>query len=182
MEQNPWVTHNTETTYDNQWISVEHNIVTTPGGSNGVYGVVRFKNRAVAVVPIDEHDHTWLIGQYRYSLDEYSWEIPAGGCPTGEDVENTARRELVEEAGLIAGALTPVLSNVRLSNSVTDETAWAFIATDLTPTEAEPEDSEELKIRRLPVAEAVAMVLDGRINDAFSIMTLLRIHADRQSL
>lgn len=177
--RNPWTTHSTEVPYENQWIRVEHSSVTTPGGSTGIYGVVRFKNRAVGVVPIDEDDHTWLVGQFRYALNQYSWEIPAGGCPEGESLEGTARRELLEETGLVADHLDPVLSNVHLTNSVTDETAWSFIARDLTAQAPQPEDTEELATWRLPVDEAIEMVLSGEITDAFTIMTLLRLHAQR---
>lgn len=176
---NPWTTHSTTIGYENQWIRVDHNTVTTPGGSDGIYGVVHFKNRAVGVVPIDQHDHTWLVGQYRYALNEYSWEMPAGGCPEGERVENTAARELTEETGLVAGDLQPLLSEVRISNSVTDETAWVFLATDLVQAQAEPEDTEELALWRLPVDDAIALVLDGRINDAFTVMALLTLRAQR---
>ncbi len=176
---NPWTTHSTDVEYENQWIRVEHSNVTTPGGSRGIYGVVRFKNRAVGVVPIDEHDHTWLVGQYRYALDEYSWEMPAGGCPGNEALEATAARELREETGLVAGRLEPLLDGVRLTNSVTDETGWVYVASELTHTEAEPEDTEELALWRLPVDDAISMVLTGEINDAFTIMALLRLHAAR---
>ena len=181
MTNNPWITKSTNVPYENQWIRVEHNEVITPGGSPGIYGVVRFKYRAVGIVPIDENGFTWLVGQFRYAVDEYSWEMPAGGCPVGEDIENTARRELLEETGLIAETLTPLLDNVQLTNSVTDEIAWVFVATGLTVTQPEPEDTEELAVRRLPLTDAIQMVLDGEINDAFTIMALLRIHADRAS-
>jgi len=176
---NPWVTHTTDTPYENQWIAIEHNAVTTPGGSDGVYGVVRFKNQAVGIVPIDDHDHTWLVGQFRYPLDEYSWEMPAGGCPDGEHVAATASRELREETGLVAGHLEPLLEGVHLTNSITDETAWAFVATDLTVDKAEPEDTEDLTLWRLPVDDAIEMVLAGTIKDAFTVMALLRLHASR---
>ena len=158
---------------------MEHSDVTTPGGSSGIYGVVRFKNRAVGILPIDDEDHTWLVGQYRYALDEYSWEMPAGGSPMDEDPEATAHRELLEETGLRAGRLTPLLAGVRLTNSVTDETAWCWLATELTMTEAEPEDTEDLQVRRLPVDEVIEMVMNGDINDAFTIMSFLRLHAER---
>lgn len=179
MTDNPWVTHETTVPYENEWIRLEHSTVTTPRGSPGIFGVVRFKNRAVGIVPIDDDDHTWLVGQYRYTLDLYSWEIPAGGCPEGETLETTAKRELQEETGLIAAEFTPLLDGIHLTNSVTDETAWAFVARNLTLGRAAPDDTEDLRVRRLPVDDAIGMVLEGTITDAFSVMALLRLHADR---
>ena len=177
--KNPWTTHSTDVRYENPWIRVEHSAVTTPGGSEGVYGVVRFANLAVGIVPVDDEDHTWLVGQHRYALNEYSWEIPAGGCPQGESVEDTARRELTEETGLRCAKLTPLFSGVRLSNSVTDETAFCFVAEQLTAGDAAPEDTEDLALRRLPVDEAIALVLTGAITDSFSVMALLWLKARR---
>lgn len=179
MPDNPWVTHDSSVAYENPWIRVQHHEVSTPGGSAGIYGVVQFKNRAVGVVPIDEDDHTWLVGQYRYATESYSWEIPEGGCPAAESPEQAARRELLEETGLAAGTITPLFSGIHLSNSVTDEAAWGFVATDLVAGDATPDDTEELQIQRLPVGEAIEMVLDGRINDALSVLVLLHLHADR---
>lgn len=176
---NPWTTHTTEVGYENPWIRIDHHTVTTPGGNDGIYGVVHFKNAAVGVLPIDEDDHTWLVGQYRYPLDEYSWEMPEGGCPTDEDPEVAARRELREETGLIAGTLRPLLAGIRLSNSVTNETAFAYVATDLQRTEAEPEDTEDLTLWRLPVDDVIDMTLRGEINDSFTVMAVLRLHAER---
>ena len=177
---NPWVTHSTSVPYENQWIRVEHDAVTTPGGKPGIYGVVRFKNLAVGVLPIDAEDHTWLVGQYRYPLNEYSWEIPAGGCPKGEDPLDTARRELREETGLIAGTLTPLLSGIKLSNSVTDEDAFAYVATDLTVGEAEPEDTEDLQVKRLPVDEVIEMVMNDEIDDSFTVLAFQRLALTRR--
>ena len=174
-DHNPWTTHSTEVAYENPWIRVEHSEVTTPGGSPGVYGVVRFENIAVGVIPIDDEDHTWLVGQYRYTLDEYSWEMPEGGCPKGESPEDAARRELMEETGLRAASLTPLISGIRLSNSVTDETAVAFLATDLTQGQAQPEDTEDLQVRRVPVEDAIEMVISGEINDSFTVMAFQRL-------
>lgn len=179
--ENPWLTHTTETGYENPWIEVEHNTVTTPGGSPGIYGVVRFKNRAVGVVPIDDDDHTWLVGQYRYTVDEYSWEMPAGGCPRDEEPIETARRELTEETGLAAATLTPLFSDLHLSNSVTDERAWCWVATGLTQVGAEPEDTEDLQLRRVPVDEVLRMVFDGEIKDAFTVLAFLHIAAGRRA-
>ncbi len=177
---NPWTTHATTTAYENPWITVDHNEVTTPGGSAGIYGVVRFKNLAVGVVPVDEDDHTWLVGQYRYTLDEYSWEMPAGGCPAHEDPADTARRELIEETGLHAATIEPLFAGVRLSNSVTDESSIAYLATDLSAGAAEPEDTEELRLRRVCVDDAIEMCLNGEINDAFTILAFQRLALSRR--
>lgn len=176
---NPWITHSTGVRYENPWIRVEHNEVTTPGGSEGIYGVVRFKNLAVAVVPIDDEDHTWLVGQHRYAFDQYTWEVPAGGCPLGEEPVDTARRELIEETGFEAATITPLFADLQWSNSVTDERAFAFVATDLTQVGARPDETEDLQLRRLPVDEVIRMVLDGEIVDAFSVATYLRLAALR---
>lgn len=173
--KNPWKTLTTDIVYENPWIRVEHSEVITPGGSNGIYGVVRFDHVAVGIVPVDDEDYTWLVGQYRYALDEYSWEIPAGGSPPGEDTAVTARRELIEETGLRCGKLTTLFDGVRLSNSITDETATAYLATDLSPGDAEPEDTEDLQLRRLPVDEAIEMVLTGEINDSFTVLAFQRL-------
>lgn len=178
--ENPWLTHSTTVPYENAWIRVEHSEVTTPGGSAGIYGVVRYKHHAVGVIPIDDEDHTWLVGQYRYATDEYSWELPEGGSDDAEAAEVTARRELEEETGLIAGTLTPLFSDIALSNSTSDERAYAFVATDISTGESKPEDTEDLKVWRLPVDDAIEMVLDGRINDSFTVMMLLRLSADRR--
>ncbi len=173
--ENNWITHDTTVPYENAWIRVEHSNVTTPGGTAGIYGVVRFAHVAVGVIPIDDDDHTWLVGQYRYATGQYSWEMPEGGAEPGESFEQSAQRELREETGMSAGSLTPLFSNVMLSNSVTDERAYAFLATDLTAGVAEPDDTEQLAVRRLPVDEAIHMVLDGEINDAFSVMAFLTL-------
>lgn len=180
-EENPWVTHSTEVGYENPWIRVDHSEVTTPTGTPGIYGVVRFKNLAVGVIPIDDEDHTWLVGQYRYTLGEYSWEIPEGGCPQGEDPAETARRELLEETGLRAETIEPLLSGIRLSNSVSDETAYAFVATGLTAGDAEPDETEDLQVRRVPVDEVIEMVTDGRINDSLTVLAVQRLALLRQS-
>lgn len=179
-DNDPWETHDTELAYENPWIRIEHSNVTTPGGSAGIYGVVRFVNDAVGVVPIDDEDHTWLVGQYRYPTASYSWEMPEGGSPPHETREQTAARELLEETGLSAGTMTPLLSDVHMSNSVTDERAWAFIATDLTQGAPTPEDTEELRLWRLPVDQVIDMVLNDKIADSFTVMAFLRILADRR--
>lgn len=173
--ENPWVTHSTRTVYENPWIRVTESQVTNPSGNPGIYGVVHFRNRAIGVVPIDAEGHTWLVGQYRYTLGSYEWEIPEGGCPDGESPLEAAKRELREETGLIAGQYRVLLDDLALSNSVSDERATIYVATDLTQAEADPEETEALQVRRLPLAEAVAMVRRGEITDSISVIALLAL-------
>lgn len=172
---NPWTTLSSREVYANPWIHVREDQVLTPAGKPGIYGVVEYRNRAVGVVPIDDEGFTWLVGQYRYCHDSYEWEIPEGGCPPGESLEDCARRELQEETGLIAATLEPLLSELQLSNSTTNEKAWLFVARDLTHGPATPEETEDLQVRRLPLTEAIQMARTGQIRDAMSVLALLAV-------
>jgi len=171
-----WQQKKQEERYDNPWISVSHHEVITPAGTEGIYGVVHFKNIAVGVVPLDETDNTWLVKQHRYPLGVDSWEIPEGGCPehSSETTEQTARRELEEETGIKAARLTELLA-LHLSNSVTDEKAIVYVAEDLQMGKMHLEDSEDIEVMKLPLQEAVSMAMDGRITDAISVAALLKI-------
>ena len=171
---NPWKTLKTTVPYENPWIRIEHNEVLNPAGNPGIYGVVHFKNHAIGIVPVDEEGHTWLVGQYRFALGSYEWEIPEGGCPVGTDPLATAKRELKEETGLVAAEWTQLME-FHLSNSVSDEYGVAYLAKGLTQETAEPEETEALTLRRLPLKEAVQMTLDGKIKDALSILALQRV-------
>ncbi|PWU02377.1 MAG: DNA mismatch repair protein MutT [Candidatus Melainabacteria bacterium] len=171
-QTNPWKTKNKHTVYDNPWISVREDQVIQPNGSPGIYGVVHFKNKAIGILPIDHDGYIYLVGQFRYPLDEYSWEIPEGGCPDGEDPIVAAKRELLEETGLSAGQWKE-LGRAHLSNSVSDEEAIFFLATDLVQGEAEPEETEELAHKRLPFAEALDMVMRGEITDSVTVIAIL---------
>jgi 8-oxo-dGTP pyrophosphatase MutT (NUDIX family) len=172
---NPWQTLSTREVYANPWIRVREDQVLNPSGGRGIYGVVEYKNRAIGVVPVDEHGFTWLVGQWRYCHGRYEWEIPEGGCPAGESPVEAARRELREETGLIAAEIEPLLSGVQLSNSTSDEICDLFIARGLTLAEAQPEETEELEVLRLPLAESVEMARDGRIRDSVSVLALLAL-------
>jgi 8-oxo-dGTP pyrophosphatase MutT (NUDIX family) len=171
-EESPWVTLSAETVYENAWISVSHRQVVRPDGAEGIYGVVHFRNRAAAIVPLDGDGNTWLVGQYRYTTSSYSWEVPEGGVPHHEDLFEGARRELREETGIEAGSLVQI-NRSHLSNSVTDEEAFVFVATDLRFGDAEPEGTEQLQLRKVPFQLALQLVDDSVITDAFSVVALL---------
>ena len=168
---NPWQTHESRIVYDNPWIRVREDQVTRPDGQPGIYGVVHFKGLAIGVLPIDDEGCTYLVGQYRYALNQYSWEIPEGGCPEGEAPLTAAARELLEETGLRA-AHYELLGRAHLSNSVNDEEALFYLATGLTQGVAEPEGTEQLQVRRVAFAEALAMVQRHEITDAISVMAI----------
>jgi 8-oxo-dGTP pyrophosphatase MutT (NUDIX family) len=173
-QDNPWQRLSRSVAYQNPWIVVFHDEVIRPNGEPGIYGVVHFCNRAVAVVALDEQDRVALVGQYRYTLDLYSWEVPEGGAVEGEDALAAAQRELQEETGCRAGRWREV-ARAHLSNSVSDEEAVCYLATDLEHGPAQPEGTEQLQLRWLPFAEALAMIDDGRITDALSIVALQRV-------
>lgn len=170
---NPWRTVSTREAYVNPWIRVREDQVIKPTGGPGIYGVIEYKNIAVGVIPVDDEGFTWLVGQWRYCHERYEWEIPEGGCPAGESTVDAARRELLEETGIVAGKIEPLLSGIQLSNSTSNETCDIFIATGLTFLQAQPEDTEELEVLRLPLAEAIQMARDGRIRDSVSVLGLL---------
>jgi len=165
---NPWSTTSTTNVYENQWIRVEHHEVIDPSGRPGVYGVVRPKNWALGVVPIFDNGDTLLVGQYRYPLERYSWEIPEGGGNKSTDLLVSIQRELAEETGYRASSWL-TLQNIALSNSVTDEWAVMWVAWGLTEGQAQPESTEELTIWRLPFREVVAMVDNGTIFDSMTV-------------
>ncbi len=171
---NPWQRLTRSIAYQNPWIIVYHDDVVRPDGQPGIYGLVHYRNRAVAVVALDAADRVLLVGQYRYTLDVYSWEIPEGGAAEGEDLLTAARRELREETGAQA-ARWQEIACVHLSNSVSDEVAHCYLAQDLTSGSAEPEGTEQLHVRHVPFAEALAMTADGRITDALTVIALQRV-------
>jgi 8-oxo-dGTP pyrophosphatase MutT (NUDIX family) len=169
-----WKTKSARVAYENPWIKVTHEEVITPSGTAGIYGVVHFKNTAIGVVPIDTEGNTWLVKQSRYTLNQFTWEIPEGGCPAGEEPLAAAKRELEEEVGLIAHNWQPLLQ-MHLSNSVSDEYCEVFVARDLLPGQQQLEETEDIEVKKLPLSEAIEMVKRGDITDAISVAALLRL-------
>ncbi|MBC6365294.1 NUDIX hydrolase [Algoriphagus sp. AK58] len=173
MIENPWKTQSVRTVYENPWIRVEHHDIINPAGKEGVYGKVHFKNRALAIIPIDQNGFTWLVGQYRYTPDEYSWEVPMGGGPIGLDLLESAKRELKEETGLTAGKWTEIMK-IHTSNSVTDEVGFVYMAEELTEGETEFEETEIIQVKKLPFKEALDWVMEGKITDSISVAGILK--------
>jgi len=175
INKNLWTTLSITNVYENRWIKLEHHQVINPGGGQGIYGKVHFKNKAIGIVPLDAEGNTWLVGQWRYTLNEWSWEIPEGGGPLHDDPLQSARRELKEETGLIANQWT-LIQRVHLSNSVSDEEGFIFLAEDLTTGESELEETEaDMKVWKIPFSDALSMVLDGKITDSLTVMAILKV-------
>ena len=145
-----------------------------PKGGPGIYGKVHFRNKAIGIIPLDDDLNTWLVGQYRFTLDEYSWEIPMGGGPIDVNILESARRELKEETGLSASEWTEIL-RIHTSNSVTDEEGFVFLAQGLTEGETEFDLTEDIAIKKLPFADSLRMVIDGLITDSLSIAGILSV-------
>lgn len=169
----PWITLQKKVVYDNPWIHVEEHNVINPGGQPAIYGVVQFKNYALGVIPIDENDNVYLIGQHRYPFNEYTWEIPEGGGNKDQDPLENIKRELREEAGLIAADWT-LLQEIHVSNSVSDEYGYIYLAQNLTPCAPDPDADEDLTILKIPFAQAYQMLEEGKIKDSLTVIALLK--------
>ncbi|MBB6112844.1 8-oxo-dGTP pyrophosphatase MutT, NUDIX family [Mucilaginibacter lappiensis] len=173
-EENPWKITSAKNVYDNPWINVTEYQVINPSGNPGIYGKVQFKNIAIGILPLDDELNTYLVGQFRFPLNQYSWEMPEGGGPEGTDPLESAKRELLEETGLKAAQWTEI-QRMHLSNSVSDELSIIYLARELTQFEAEPEDTEQLTIHKIPFAEMYQMVCNGQITDSMTVAAVLKV-------
>ena len=173
-EINPWKIISSREVYDNNWINVTHYEVINPGGGNGIYGKIHYKNIAIGILALDDDLNTWLVGQFRFVLDKYSWEIPEGGGIHGIDPLESAKRELLEETGLTASSWQEI-QKMHLSNSVGNEHAIIYLARDLIQGTAEPEETEDLQVRKVPFEEVYNMVLSGQITDSITVAAVLKV-------
>lgn len=175
LNQNPWTTKSAQEKYDNPWIQVTEFQVINPAGKPGIYGKIHYKNKAIGIIAIDKDGNTWLVGQWRYPLNAWSWEIPEGGGPVGIDPLESAKRELKEEAGLTAKQWT-LIQRTYLSNSVSDEEAFIFLAEDLEEGAHDREETEaDMRVEKVSFDDALKMVLDGRITDSLTVMAFLKV-------
>ncbi len=171
---NPWQVIDEKKIYENPWIQLTHFDVINPSGGKGIYGKVHFNGIATGALPLDEELNTYLVGQYRFTIDRYSWEIPEGGGAFGIDPVESAKRELLEETGLVATEWTKLIE-MHLSNSVTDEYAVIYLARNLSQHTASPEETEQLQVKKLPFEEAYQMVERGEITDSMSVAAILKV-------
>jgi ADP-ribose pyrophosphatase len=180
-QENPWQTKSSQKIYENPWISLTEHQVINPSGGSGIYGEVHFKNYAIGIIAIDEQDMIYLVGQYRYPLKQYSWELPEGGGPLDTEPLVSAKRELLEETGLVAQHWVEVL-RMHLSNSVSNELGILYLAKDFEQFEAQPEETEQLVVKKIPFEEAYQMVITGQITDSLTVAGILRVKLMMQGL
>ncbi|GIV33162.1 MAG: DNA mismatch repair protein MutT [Chitinophagales bacterium] len=174
-EQNPWTTLSEKIVYDNPWMQVREYRVINPAGKASLYGIVSAKHLAIGIIPLDAQNNTWLVGQYRYPLKAYSWEIVEGGGKPDIDPVESARRELKEETGLEARHYTKIME-MHTSNCISDEKAIIYVARGISEGIASPDEDEKLKVVKLPFDEVFKMVMEGRITDSLSVAGILKTH------
>lgn len=172
-EENPWKILESETKLKTPWVEVTLHKVLNPAGKEGVYGVTSFKNLAIGILPIDEEENTYLVGQFRFPMDKYSWEIPEGGGPLHLPPLESAQRELKEETGIEADNWE-LIQQMELSNSATDEVAFIYLATGLHYGESAPEENEQIKVIKIPFAELYERVKSAEITDSLTVAAVLK--------
>lgn len=175
---NPWTTLSNKEIYDNPWIRLTHHDVLNPAGKQSIYGTVHFKRLAIGIIPLDEEGNTWIVGQYRFPINTYSWEIPEGGGDREIEPVESAQRELREECGIIAGQWLRI-QEMHMSNSATDEYAIIYLAKQLSFTRPEPDEDEQLSVRKIPFTTLYEMVCNGEITDSITVAAVLKLQLMR---
>lgn len=171
-----WQKLDEQLVYDNPWIKVTHENVITPNNTKGIYGKIHFKHIAIGVIPIDEEGNTWIVGQHRYPQNKYSWEIPQGGGKLNEAPLEAAKRELKEETGIEAKHWEEI-AELDLSNSVTDEFGKIYVAKTLSFGESQPDDTEELQVKKISIKELFDNVMNGTFTDSLTLVGALKLKA-----
>ncbi len=171
---NPWKKLGSRVVYENPWLTLREDRVIRPDGDEGIYGVVETRI-ATAVIALTPEREVYLVGQFRYTMDVYSWELIEGGTEPGEDPLTAIQRELKEEAGLVAKRWRQLGDEIHLSNCISSETGYVFVAEDLTQCEPDPDGTEVLQIKKVPFDECLRMMDEGIIKDAVSIVGLMRL-------
>ena len=172
--KNPWSTVSKKVVYENNWIKVEHHEVLNPNDNPGIYGTVHFKNNAIGIIPVDTEGYTWIVGQFRYPLNQYSWEIPEGGGKLDVPNIDSAKRELAEETGITAKNWT-IIQEIHTSNSVSDEYGVIFLAEQLSFQSSKPDDDEELAIKKVHLKTLFEMIMSGEITDSLTLAGVFKL-------
>jgi len=173
INKNPWKTISSKQIYESPWISLQVDEVINPAGQNSTYSITKFKKLAVGVLPIDTEGYTYLVGQWRYPFAKYTWEIPEGGGDFNDLPQESAARELKEETGISAKNWEKIVE-MDMSNSATNEVAHIFLATNLNFGKSEPDDDEEIEVKKIHFDKLYTMVLKGEITDSLTVAAVLK--------
>lgn len=171
----PWIDRGETVVHDTPWMRVTQHDAIAPTGQESRYGVLRFKNVATGVLPVHADGTVTLVGQARFARANYSWEMPEGGAPFDEDPLEAVKRELAEEAGLAAASWALAL-RIEVSNSITDEIGFTWVAWDLTPVPVAPDPTEVISIVRVPFTALLKEIERGAILDSFTVATAYRAY------
>lgn len=171
--KSPWKRESAQYVYQNPWIKVREDQVLRPDGKPGIYGVVE-TDLAVGVIAVNDQQKITLVGQWRYAINRWSWEIVEGAAYPQESPIEAAKRELREEAGWTAKRYAQLGGDIFLSNSFTDERALVFLAEGLDPVPPEPDPTEQLELRYESLDTCLELMRSGEINDAITLIGLSR--------
>lgn len=172
--KNPWTILSQKEIHSTPWIKVTQFDVLNPAGTPSQYSTVNFQNLAIGILPLDENYNTWLVGQWRFPVGGYSWEMPEGGGKKNVEPLESAKRELSEETGIEAKKWTKI-QEFHMSNCVSDEFAILYVAQDLSFHESHPDEDEQLLVKKVPFNDVFNMVLNGEITDSMTIIAVYKV-------